>query len=120
MRIELKVTGVKQAQEMLRRKADILEGKQGRFYQNQLTIIKKAIVVNADPSYQNSPAKLEALESVNQPWSHQGSIHQKDIMAPLFANYRQYGCGGLEIHELVRFTPADMQEMLLAAVHDLE
>lgn len=119
MRIELKVTGVKQAQKMFSRKADILEGRQGHFYSNQSRMIKVAIVSNMDSSYQNSPAKLEALESANPPWSHQLGLHQKEIIAPLYANYRQYGCGGLEIHELVRFTTADIQEMLLVAVHDL-
>lgn len=119
MQIELKVTGDKQAQKMLSRKADILEGRQGHFYSNQSRMIKIIIVSNADPSYQNSPAKTECLESANPPWSHELGIHQKDIMAPLFANYRQYGCGGLEIHELVRFTAANIQEMLLVAVDDL-
>ena len=120
MRIEIKVTGYKEARKAIRHSADVLTGVKGRFYDRQDRIIKKAILTNADKSYMNSPAKDIALESVNQPWKHQGKWHIKNIMSTNYANYRQYGCGGLKIVELVRFTPADIQEMLQAAVEDLQ
>lgn len=120
MILEIKVTGYEEAQKVIKHSADVLMGKTGRLYERQDQLIKKAIITNADKSYDNSPAKEVALESVNQPWEHTGTRHTKNIMAPRFANYRQYGCGGLKIAELMRFTPTDIQAMLQAAVEELQ
>ena len=118
MIIQMKVTGFKEAQRFLKNSAAVLEGTRGRFYPNQSKLIKKAIEQNADSSYQNSPAKEMVLKSA-ETWEHSGKLHTNNIMSTDYANYRQYGCGGIDIALLVDITEANQQEMLEQAVKDL-
>ena len=118
MSIQIKVTGIKEAQKFLKNSAAILAGTRGQFYPKQSKIIKKAIEQNADSSYQNSPAKEIALQSADT-WEHTGRKHINQIMSTDYANYRQYGCGGIKIALLIEITDANSQEMLEAAAQEL-
>lgn len=118
MNIQIKTKGFKEAQKFLKDSAAILAGTRGQFYPKQSKIIKKAIEQNADPSYQNSPAKEMAIKSADT-WEHSGKTHRNRIMSTLYANYRQYGCGGLKITLLVDITESNQKEMLNAAIQEL-
>ena len=120
MRITVKTTGVDQARKFLKFQIQTLEGQRGQFYPHQSARIKAAIEGNADQSYNQSPAKETAKQSADK-WIHERhKRHRCKIMAPLFANYRQYGCGGIKIAELVRFTATDIKDMLQQAREDLQ
>ena len=95
---------------------DALDNRTGNVYQRLTQDVQAAIERNADPSYSGSPAKQDAIDSCYQ-WQHQDGFHKLDVMAPLFANYRQYGCGGIPIAILVDMTQADID---LAQQHILE
>lgn len=118
MHINIHLKGYKETREYFQKSADILAGTRGQFYQRQSAIIKTAINENYDKSYANSPAKEIALQSADT-WTHAGRNHQNNIYSTDYANYRQYGCGGIKIAILVKFTEADSQRMLAAAVDEL-
>lgn len=118
MHVNIQLKGYKEAREYFRKSADILAGTRGQFYQCQSAIIKTAINDNSDASYTNSPAKKMALQSAGT-WTHVGRAHQNNIFSTAYANYRQYGCGGIKITILVQFTAADSQRMLAAAIDEL-
>ncbi len=118
MFIQIKIKGFKEAQKFLKNSAAVLAGARGQFYPKQSKIIKKAIEQNADSSYQNSPAKEMALKSADS-WEHTGKIHRNRIMSTDYANYRQYGCGGIKIAVLVEINEANQQEMMNAAIQEL-
>jgi hypothetical protein len=95
---------------------DAIDIRIGNVYQRLTQDVQAAINRNADASYDSSPAKQEALESCHR-WQHQDGLHKLDVMAPLFANYRQYGCGGIPKAILCDMTQADID---LAQQHILE
>jgi hypothetical protein len=70
---------------------------------------KGAISNNADPVYDKSPAKVAALKSADN-WSVSGSLHMLKILSLAYANYKQYGCAGLEIKKLVVVNPSNVAE----------
>jgi nicotinic acid phosphoribosyltransferase len=94
----------------------VLAGTRGQFYPKQSRLIKKAIEQNADSSYTNSPAKDMALKSA-ETWRHEGKRHINDIESAEYANFRQYCLPKTAI--LVEISDANSQEMLLAAVEEL-
>ena len=118
MKIQVHVKGIKKAQKFLKNSAAVLAGTRGQFYPKQSIIIKKAINQNAHSSYQNSPAKELALQSAES-WEHKGRKHTNSIESTDYANYRQYGCGRNKIALLVEITEANQQEMIEAAIKEL-
>lgn len=92
-------------------RAKLLQGRIGRVYSPEITQdMQEAIRGNADSSYGGSPAVLMAIASANR-WIHQDPYHFLNIMSTAYANYRQYGCGGLPITPLVVVTEKDRAEM---------
>jgi len=118
MTVTMKITGFRDAQKTLKKNAEILEGTRGQFYSHQTKILKKVIDRSADPSYEKSPAKAMALKST-ETWVHSGRQHTCNIMSTRYANYRQYGCGGIRIVKLVNITKSDQLEMVEQAKKDL-
>jgi hypothetical protein len=118
MNIRIRTKGFQEARRFLKRSATILAGTQGRFYPQQTRIIKQAILANADSCYTNSPAKEIALKSC-ETWRHEGRKHINDIESTDYANYKQYGCGGLEIKVLVDIDERFQNDMMVAAVQEL-
>lgn len=103
--------GFTEAAKRMELRADILRGKKGLLYNPQISgDMQDAINNNADPSYRGSPAKDIALKSA-QTWQHMSNRHILRIVSLLFANYRQYGCGGVTIAALVKVLENDKKKM---------
>ena len=86
---------------------DALENRKGHVYQRLTQDVRDAIERHADSSYDGSEAKQIALESC-QNWHHYDGLHRLDVQSLLFANYRQYGCGGLDIAILCDMHESDI------------
>lgn len=71
-------------------------------------MMANAIRTNADPSYNKSHVKAATAKTAKN-WNVGGSVHMLKILSAAYANYRQYGCGGLEIKKLVVVTQADIE-----------
>ena len=69
-----------------------------------------AICQNAASVYAKSPARDAAIDSA-QTWTHGGTLHVNQITSTDYANYKQYGCGGLKITTLVTVDESDKDNM---------
>ena len=118
MRVQIKTKGFKEASQVLKHKAAILSGLRGNFYEHQSKIIQEEIENNCDASYINSPAKDMAVQSAAE-WMHLTRLHKNKIYSHRFANYRQYGCGGLPIALLVYISENGKRKLMLTAIEDL-
>jgi hypothetical protein len=101
--------GFKEAAARMALRADILTNRRGRLYDELSQNMQDAIRNNHDSSYNGSKAVTVAVQSA-QNWQHATKRHINNIMAPTYANYRQYGCGDLAIAILVQVTEHDNQE----------
>ena len=99
-----------EAAKRMQLRVDILKAKTGRLYQPELSdTMRNAIRNNKDSFYEGSQAVDVAVNSTTN-WHHQGDIHRLPIRSFLWANYRQYGCGGIPIAELVKVLERDKEE----------
>lgn len=103
--------GFTEAAKRMETRAKVLRAQQGTLYRPDVSgIMQSAIDKNADKSYTNSPAKKIAEKSADS-WQHSLERHLLRIMSTAYANYRQYGCGGLPITILVAVSEAERQQM---------
>ena len=98
---------------------EVLENKRGNVYPLLTQDMQEAIRRNADPCYASSPALTMAIESAEH-WKHSEGRHLLDIYSTDYANYRQYGCGGLPITILVDVTAAEMDTMTEHIITEIE
>lgn len=116
--IEVEVEGMPDIEKTFQNFDDVVENRLGALYPHLTRDMRFAINTNADASYQGSPAKEIALQSA-QNWVHKPQHHQLDIFSTDYANYRQYGCGGLKIAILVDTTETDLQRMEKTIIDEL-
>jgi hypothetical protein len=113
--------GFDTAAKRLKERAQILQGTRGTLYRPDLTDeMQQAIDRNSDSSYASSPAKDVAKRSANN-WQHSTKIHILNILAPTFANYRQYQCGGVPLAVLVEvggYGRQQMRERFFKVLHE--
>jgi len=102
--------GFKEAAANMKKRARNLRGQAGTLYPDLSTIMQSAIENNSDDSYTGSPALTMAIKSAKK-WIHQPLWHLLKIISTLYANYRQYGCGGIAIVILVKVLPGDRKKM---------
>jgi uncharacterized protein YeeX (DUF496 family) len=97
--------------ERMNKRIELLRGLNGTLYMNLSNDMEEAIVQNADPSYHGSEAMDTAIRSAHV-WNSSGRRVLSNIFAPMFANYRQYGCGGMPIAKLVEVRENNEQDMI--------
>jgi hypothetical protein len=108
--IRVDISGVDDALAAVASIHEVCDAKRGRLYSQLTADVQNAIVMNADPVYSQSPAKALALRSCSR-WQHNPGNHVLNIESLDYANYKQYGCGGLAITTLVEITPAQQDIM---------
>jgi hypothetical protein len=116
--ITTKITGMKEARKRMQFRSRAIRGLEPVIYYRLSLNMQKAIDENADISYTQSPAKDMALKSALK-WVRKGALHSLRIMSTLYANYRQYGCGGIPIKKLVILLPHNIDEMKQRILHIL-
>jgi hypothetical protein len=104
------IKGLEKARRDMRHRAAAFRGQRGTLYPQLSTVMKAAIRDNADKSYRKSPAKDIAIKSADN-WKHADPLHLLGIISTCYANFRQYGCGGLPIHKLVVVSDKEIKEM---------
>lgn len=104
---KIQIKGLDEAINRMKQRSKLFQGRGGRLYKPAISNeVAQAIKANADGSYEGSPAKSIAIKSVTN-WTHESPNHVLPIMSTDYANYRQYGCGGIPIVKLVIITEAD-------------
>jgi len=106
----VRTKGFREAARKMRQRKELFTAQNPTMYRDYSLTMRKAINENADESYTNSPAKDKALASADK-WNHSATLHLMRVMTLFYANYRQYGCGGLPISKLVVVTEANRQTM---------
>jgi len=108
----VKITGTKEAIRHMQARSKAFKGETPSMYNGLSVEMRRAINQNSDSSYKKSPAKTLALESTKV-WNHQKIWHRLKIMSTDYANYRQYGCGGIDIRILVQVLQENKDAMKL-------
>jgi len=105
------IQGIDSAIKRMRNRRSVLRGTRGKLYKPDLTEdVQEAIRQNHDASYTGSDALNPALQSAYN-WIHSTTMHRLFILSYMWANYRQYGCGGIAIAKLVTFTEYNIRQM---------
>jgi hypothetical protein len=107
----VKIIGIEKSIQNMQTRVNNFRGNPAALYNGISQDMLAAIDSNADQSYTDkSPAKRAAKNSVNN-WTHSEEKHTLNIDSKMYANYRQYGCGGLTIAKLVEVLQTDIDKM---------
>jgi hypothetical protein len=105
----MRIKGIKRAIRNSEKRSENFRDDSGTIASGLTSMMRGAIRDNADPVYSKSPVKVAAIKSADN-WQVSGSHHLLKILSMAYANYKQYGCAGLEIKILVSVNQTNIEE----------